>query len=385
MAYAEGRLFYDSDSHVMETLDWLERAATADEARLLGSISDAKNAGPGLIEQAVSRAAARRADPAATAQLLQAPIISGPKGWAAYGASTADERSHALDLLGFQKQLIFPTFSLGQFARSPDTEVLYAGARAMARAIGEFCGGDGRMLGVAYLPLKDAQAALDIIELGVKSGVKAFWVSADPPGDKSPTHVDFDPVWTRLCEHGKPIMLHIGAGKLAPPAFANNGRGKTTDWLGGGENLRARDFIAVSHAPQNFLTAMVLDGVFERHPDLRCGVIELGGTWVPAFLQILDQAARSFRKTEPLIGSLSMAPSEYIRRQVRISLFPFEDAGQLIRLAGEDLFMFASDYPHPEGSKDPIGRFEASLASASIAEPAKEKFYSANFAHLMAL
>ena len=71
--------------------------------------------------------------------------------------------------------------------------------------------------------------------------------------------------------------------------------------------------------------------------------------------------ARSFRRTEPLLQALTLEPSEYLKRQVRFSLFPFEDAAWLIREAGEELFMFASDYPHPEGSKDPIGRFAKSL------------------------
>jgi predicted TIM-barrel fold metal-dependent hydrolase len=385
MTYATGRTYYDSDSHIMETVDWLQSGATSAEAKLLGSITSAKNAGTDMIAQVIAAAEKRRASAEATAKLLETPIIAGPKGWGAYGASTPDERSKALDMLGFAAQLVFPTFSVGQFARSKDPEVVYAGARAMARAMGEFCADDKRMLGVSYLPLVDPERALEVIELGVRAGVASFWVSSDPSAGKSPSHVDFHPIWEKLIDHGLPIMLHIGGGKLAPREYHENGHPKTTDWLGGGENLRGRDFIAVSHSPQNFLTALALDGVFQRYPALRCGVIELGGTWVPTFLRVLDQAARSFKKTEPLIGALEMPPSEYIRRQVKFSLFPHEDAGWLVDVAGEDLFMFASDYPHPEGSKDPIGRFASSLEEAKISEAAQERFYSGNFAQLMAL
>ncbi|MFI5309051.1 MAG: amidohydrolase family protein [Polyangiales bacterium] len=385
MPYAQGRVYYDSDSHIMETLGWLGSFASAGEAKLLGSIADAKNAGGGMIAKAISAAEARRADPAATEKLLQTPIISGPKGWGAYGASTPDERSRALDMLGFKAQLVFPTFSLGQFARSENLDVVYAGARALARAMGQFCASDKRLLGVAYLPLHDTQRAFEVIELGVREGISAFWVSSEPTAGKSPAHVDFHPIWEKLIERGLPIMLHIGGGKLAPRELHNNGHPKTTDWLGGGENLRARDYVSVSHSPENFLAALALDGVFERYPELRCGVIELGGSWVPGFLRILDQAARSFGKTEPLIGSLKLKPSEYIKRQVKWSLFPHEDAGWLIQQAGEELFMFASDYPHPEGSKDPLGRFAAFLTASNISEPAQERFYSGNFAQLMAL
>ena len=385
MTYAQGRLYYDSDSHIMETLDWLESGATASEAKLLGDLAEAQNAGTNMIAKVVEQAQARRADPDATRKLLETPIISGPKGWGAYGASTPDERSKALDMLGFAAQLVFPTFALGQFVRSKNVDVVYAGARALTRAMGQFCAGDSRLLGVGYLPLLDVQRSLDVIKLGVEVGVRSFWVSSDPPGGRSPAHVDLYPIWEKLVEQGLPIMLHIGGGKLAPSALRNNGHPKTTDWLGGGENLRGRDYVAVSHSPQNFLTALTLDGVLQRYPDLRCGVIELGGTWVPSFLRILDQAARSFRKTEPLIGALELKPSEYIRRQVKFSLFPHEDAGWLIEQAGDDLFMFASDYPHPEGSKDPIGRFEKFLQDSDTPAPAQEAFYSGNFANLMGM
>jgi hypothetical protein len=43
--------------------------------------------------------------------------------------------------------------------------------------------------------------------------------------------------------------------------------------------------------------------------------------------------------------------------------------------------MFSSDYPHVEGGRNPLKRFEASLAGRSEAE--KTAFYSTNFASLM--
>jgi len=56
-------------------------------------------------------------------------------------------------------------------------------------------------------------------------------------------------------------------------------------------------------------------------------------------------------------------------------------AGWLIEQAGDDLFLFSSDYPHPEGGRDPLGRFEESLAGAK--PEALDKFYCDNFAAMM--
>lgn len=381
--YARGRVYFDADSHIMETLDWLHSHATASEAALIGPLSP-KNAGPG-VEKAIAKAAERRGSPEATRELLQQPLISGPKGWFAYGATTSDERTQALNLLGFQKQLVFPTFSLGQFVRSQDEDVLYAGTHALNRGMGHFCAGDERMLAVGYLPLHNVTRSLHALDAALEAGVKALWVSAECPAGRSPAHVDHEPIWERLAEVGAPVILHIGAGTFTNPALHNNGRPATQDWLGGGENLRSRDWPATAHNAQNFLTALTLDGVFERHPQLRCGVIELGGSWLPGYLRLLDQAAHQFRRSEPLLEQLSLKPSEYFKRQVRVSLFAFEDAGWLINECGPELFMFASDYPHPEGGRDPIGRFEASLDAHRISEPARERFYHRNFAELMRL
>ena len=383
MSYAEGRRYYDADSHIMETVSWLHENATPAEGKLFEELSP-RGAGSRAI-QSIAEAEARRASAEKTAQLLEQPLISGPKGWAAYGASTPEERKRALDLLGFERQLVFPTFSLGQFVRSTDPEVVDAGARALNRGMARFCAADPRMLGIGYLPLHDAQRAMSIMESALDEGIRGFWVSADAVGDRSPSHVENEPIWRRLAAQGVTVILHIGLGTTGTKPYHNNGRPAPSDWLGGGENLRSRDFHAVAHATQNFLAAMILDGVFERHERLRCGVIELGGTWVPGFLRLLDHAARSFRRTEPLLQELKRSPSEYMRRQVRVSLFPFEDVGWLIREAGEELFMFASDYPHPEGGNDPVERFEASLEAGHVPEPARERFRNGNFADLMSL
>jgi predicted TIM-barrel fold metal-dependent hydrolase len=53
----------------------------------------------------------------------------------------------------------------------------------------------------------------------------------------------------------------------------------------------------------------------------------------------------------------------------------------MIADAGPELFLFSSDYPHPEGTDDPIGRFERTFKD--ISKEAKEKFYYSNFQEMM--
>ena len=178
-------------------------------------------------------------------------------------------------------------------------------------------------------------------------------------------------------------MLHIGSGTMTQPkAFRNNGRPRSPDLHGGGENLRFCDYIMLWYAPQVFLTAMIYDGVFERFPNLR-GVIESGAGWVPDFLRQLDLAYKSFSRTDPYLKQLPMMPSAYLRRAVKFTPFPGEDVGLMIKDAGPDLFMFSTDYPHPEGTKDPLGKFERTMTE--LDEPAKDMFYRTNFEAMMGM
>jgi predicted TIM-barrel fold metal-dependent hydrolase len=68
---------------------------------------------------------------------------------------------------------------------------------------------------------------------------------------------------------------------------------------------------------------------------------------------------------------------------MKFTPFVTEPVGWLIEQAGEELFLFSTDYPHPEGGRDPLGRFEASLGDASAA--ARDRFYAGNFAEMMGL
>lgn len=377
--FAPQRRYCDADSHIMESLDWLSAYADpAVRAKLPALGLDAAGA---MAAKAIAEAAARRADAAATAALAQ-NVIAGPKGWAAYGATDPAERRAALDRLGFARQLVFSTFAGTQYLHTEDLDLKYGGARAHNRAIADFCNGDERLIAVGSLPLDEPARATAELDAAIADGCGAFWIAAAPCGGRSPGHPDFDGVWARLQDARIPFMLHIGQGtRVLPKAYENSGAPRPKDWLGGGENIRILDYMALPLAPEMFLSAMVFHGVFERFPGLKGGVIELGAGWVPSFLARLDLGARFFIKSDPQVQALTMKPSDYIRRQVRFTPFPGEDVGTLIRLSGPELYLFSSDFPHPEGGKNPIGKFEETLDG--FGEDVKDAFYAGNFETMM--
>ncbi|MFN3511707.1 MAG: amidohydrolase family protein [Phenylobacterium sp.] len=380
MTYASGRIIHDADSHVMETREWLDPFL---DAAAKGALKPLYGRERSRIDDLLDGAKARKADAAAMEKAFENPI-AGPKGWVAAGAFDAEERKRVLDQFGFQLQLVFATSSLRPALSARDEDGLYAGARAHNLAMGAFCRSDPRLVGVAYVPLENPARAVAEAEAALEAGNGAIWVSAGPAGERSPGHSDLDPFWKLLEDRRVPFVLHIGPGtKTQPKAFQNNGRERAPDLHGGGENLRFADYVMLAYAPQIFLTAMVYDGVFERFPGLKGGVIEAGAGWVPEFLRELDLAHKSFGRTDPHLKAMSMKPSEYIRRAVKFTPFPGEDVGRMIKDGGGELFMFSSDYPHPEGTNDPLGRFERTMVD--IGEDEKDRFYRLNFEEMMSV
>jgi uncharacterized protein len=382
MAYAQGRTFFDADSHVMELPDFLQAYADPDMRDRIPAVS---NSSGGRLSRGFEELARTKAQPPERVQELLAlgdGLIAGPKGYQALGAFNGKERTQALDLLGFQRQLVFSTFSAAIVFRSnAPVEVRYAAARAHNRAIADFCASDARLLGVAALPLDDTQLALDEIAHFLKLGLRAAWVPHRPCGGRSPGHDELDPVWAALADAGVPFVLHVGGHPLqVQKDWMNTGRPVPSDWLGGGENVRGKDMTSLHHNAETFLGTLVLDGVLERHPRLRGGAIELGAGWVPSMLKRLDWVAQIWKKSETDLQALVRPPSQQIVEQLAFTPYPYEDVSDLIRSSDDRLYLFSSDYPHIEGGKNPLGRFEASLEQASAL--AKDRFYSENFEKL---
>src|SRR5271167_3509940 len=148
MTYAGDRVILDADSHVMELADFLDDYIDPGLAPRLrrGGFETLR---PTLAD-AVAKAEARRADPVKAS--LAADRLLRDKGWVAMGGFDPTERSLALDLFGFDAQLVFATFATGMFV-GRDLDRLYAGASAQNQAMAAFCASDPRLLAVAYVPL----------------------------------------------------------------------------------------------------------------------------------------------------------------------------------------------------------------------------------------
>ncbi len=278
--------------------------------------------------------------------------------------------------------MVFSSLTAARIFAAEDQELAYGAARAHNRAMAEFCSADARLLAVGVVMLDDVPAALAEVDAALEVGIGALWIPTRAPAGRSPGHPDHDLFWERLVEARVPFILH---GGIAPLAIArewmNDGHPEWRTARGGPEVIGSKDLTVIYQPYERFLSVLVLDGVLERFPRLRGGCIEVGAGWVPAMLRRLDHAVEIWSRSEPQLAEMRRRPSEQIREQLRFTPYAFEDVGRLIRESNDELYLFSSDYPHAEGGRDPLARFERSLGDLS--EQTRERFYAGNLAQLL--
>ncbi len=393
MPYSTGRVVHDADSHIMEPPTWLRDHADPEfrdriTPSSLSSGNELRQTGDPTeqlrdLDATFARLRERHASSAYRAD--EEAEIMARKNFAATGAFVAEDRPRALDLLGFSTQLVFNTFHnrrLRDWEHAGDVDLAYAVARAHNRGMIEFCSVDRRLLPTCYVPLVDFDRAAAMTDEAIEMGAAALLVASGCPPTHSPSHIALDPVWARAQEARLPVVFHVGGtGDLLDAEYFVNGLPVPPDFHGGEENFRSVDFMAIPVQPAQTLATMIFDGVLDRFPALRFGVIEQGAIWLPSWMRQMESAFEAFARHEERLRALSLRPSEYVQRQVRATPYPTEDVGWIIEQAGPDVCLFSSDYPHVEGGRRPIERFEASLNDAS--EDVRRRFYCDNFLDLM--
>jgi predicted TIM-barrel fold metal-dependent hydrolase len=378
MAYANGRLIHDADSHLMELADCLDPWF---EARLLPRFHALPNYRERIGKPRPGQSAQAHADPAFRAGVEANLLLR--KNYEAHGAFLPADRPQALDLLGFASQLVFTTFCLGNFGldQGDDLELCYAAASAHNRMITDFCRVDRRLLAVAYIPMEDFERTLACAREAIALGARALMIPSLCPRRHSPSHIGFEPLWALAQEAGLPIVLHVGGEEKLNPVYKVNGLPPVPDFHGGDDNFTSVSYMPIPNAAMQTLATLIFDGVFDRYPKLMWGAIELGASWLPGWMRAMDSAAHAFVKNEERLRRLSDKPSMIVRRQLRVAPYPHEDAGWIIANSGEEMCLFSSDYPHIEGGRAPLKRFEESLGS--VGAVARRRFYSDNFIELM--
>ena len=338
--------------------------------------------------------------------------VWGHKGWlsgcSAPGAIDMQRRVEVLDFMGVQKQLVFPTgpvaglvlliasteFLSTLFGSDVDpalfqSEMAQDLARNVVRAWNDWTirqakDGSSRLRPVAMLLPNKLDELMAEAERLIDGGVRAFMLPASvPPAGKSPADRALAPFWS-LCEKANvPVLLHIAAENFLQTIVWRD----VPEIMGSANGSASAEFLldpwsfAVSHmAPESYISSMILGGVFERHPELRFGVLECGAHWIAPMAQNLDTWANMF--SHRMKGVISMKPSEYVRRNIRVTAFSFEPVETYIEGSEmDDVYCYASDYPHVEGGKNQLEVFSEKVTPLGM--DVTEKFFVRNGSFLI--
>jgi predicted TIM-barrel fold metal-dependent hydrolase len=277
-----------------------------------------------------------------------------------------------LDEFGLDSSVVFPNFALlWEEMLHDDVSALCANMRACNRWMADVVrDGGGRLHGVAHVTMRDRDWAVEEIRRLGADGLRLAMTAPAPVDGKPLSHPDLDPVWSAFEEANVAPVFHVGGfqGALHPSWY--EGDPETVD--------RVMDSIFLWVAPAVALANLILNGTLEKHRRLRIGVIELTAHWVPQFLLMLEGAVGFYAARHGgFFKDLPLKPSEYFRRQVRVGVLPYEQPASLVSLAGEDLFMLGSDWPHAEGVADPLGVL-ARVLPEDFGEAAQAKLFGGN-------
>jgi predicted TIM-barrel fold metal-dependent hydrolase len=215
---------------------------------------------------------------------------------------------------------------------NPDLEV------AMARAVNEWLvenwlSKDSRLRASLMVPLKQPEEAAKEIARAKASHdgfVQVFLPirSPEPYGKRG-----YWPLWEAIQAHDLVAGLHYGGASGNPPT--------SVGWT----SLYIEEYSGMAQVYQSQLMSMIVEGVFDRFPNLRVACVESGYAWLQPFLWRFDKDWKGLRREVPWNTKV---PSEYVREHVRFTLQPVDGPDRVVVGMAEQL-MFSTDYPHWHG------------------------------------
>lgn len=277
-----------------------------------------------------SRNAFPRFTPAEGMRVDSWPTAGGPPG------SDVDfMREQHLDHYGIRYGVLIP---LGGGA-SDERNLDYAAALSTAMNDWQaafWLDKEPRLRGSVMVQPDDPEAAVAEIERCARDRrfVQVMLVlrTTEPIGRKR-----YLPVLEAAAANGFPVALHLGG---------NSGHASTAS---GWPSYYYEEHHSYVQSAESIVTSLVIEGVFERIPDLKIIMVEGSMGFLPPLCWRLDKHWKQLKIEVP---HLKRAPSEYVRDHFWVTTQPIdeperpEDILTVLDWIGWDRVMTATDYPH---------------------------------------
>jgi predicted TIM-barrel fold metal-dependent hydrolase len=244
------------------------------------------------------------------------------------GCYDVAERLKDQELDGINAEVIYPSVIFNVY-QVEDLDIVKASFSLYNDWVADYCkGAPDRLFPLASIQLFDLDEAIQEMERSKKLGHVGVSVAATAPPDKLYSDPYYNQFWEASQAMEMPINWHIFTG-----ATENHG----LPFRQGGS--------ALSFAGVMFTVADIIQsGVCERYPRLRFVVTEFETGWVGMMLKRLDWAY--IRGGGEKVFGLPLLPSEYWRRNFRVT-FEDDPLGIMTRdFIGTETMMWGSDYPH---------------------------------------
>lgn len=342
----DGFRIFDSDTHVGPSMNVLDSYLASAEKARLDDWEDWKDVNPrsGRITYTRGGRQYQRRLGSATADPVPGRYMAAFTGAnRAQPSPRVDDDPSAriadMDQEGVDVNLTLPSGWFGTWTAGDDLALEMAMYRAYHRWMADYCGAfPERLGGVILVSARDITGSLDEIRRWARSRW-AWGVMAYAPAGMPLDHPDLEPIWAAAAEHDLAVILHTFT--VMPPYAPGGG----DTW----ENLFLQRSAAHPWCGMRNMASLIGSGVMDRYPTLRIGTLEAGHGWLPFWMARIDEHAETVRAALP---ELQHKPSEYVLGGRYFQSIEIPEGERLtnavIDLLGEEVLMYASDYPHGE-------------------------------------
>ena len=245
-------------------------------------------------------------------------------------------RLHDLDRLGIEVSVIFPTTLYAAMTSDPGLEgALY---RSYNRYVGKACQANPKRLKwVGLVPLRDPRNACEALREMQSLGASGAVVYGTV-GERLLSDALFYPFFDEFCRWGTPLCVHFGQSYSPLEPLTRT--------------MLAGNIIGMSLPAFLAFYAVTCGGLLDRYPKMKVGFFEFGSEWILYIVARIDKyrdmAVSNAAPYNTDVGKKRAL--EYVRSANIFLSGEAEDRvlPQEIELLGEDQFLYASDFPHPE-------------------------------------
>jgi predicted TIM-barrel fold metal-dependent hydrolase len=242
-----------------------------------------------------------------------------------------EDRLHVMEEENVVCSILFPTRAM-DVNMMRDRNFIAAYCRAYNDFIADYCQKAPALKALAVLPFDNVPAAVEELNRAVtKLGLVGVVMSSYGLQE----HIGSEKYWP-IYEAMERLNVHMGIhnsiqggpiGDLRPDTFMH-------------QHTIGRPAVTMMDC-----TALIYSGVVEKFPKFRVSFLEARVAWVPYWMDVMDMKWEKRRSDAPL---LKTKPSEYMTNgNFFYSAEPDEKAlPYVVDRVGEDVIIFASDYPH---------------------------------------